>query len=125
MYYCLIYPFLSHGIVVWGQSAEALTRRIFILQKIVLSYTARLKHLGWCRDSFRYLKILTVCSLYIQETILHVEENCNCTVNEQVNTHNTRNNKDCHKYVHNLELYNSKTSVAGCIFCNKLPILYI
>jgi hypothetical protein len=33
----------------------------------------------------------------------------------------TRNNKDYHKYGHNLELYNSKPSVAGCIFHNKLP----
>jgi hypothetical protein len=37
-------------------------------------------------------------------------------VNKQVHTYNTRNNKDYHKYVHNLELYNSKSSIAGCIF---------
>jgi hypothetical protein len=36
-------------------------------------------------------------------------------------THNTRKNKDYHKYVHHLELYNSKPSVAGCIFYKKLP----
>jgi hypothetical protein len=45
---------------------------------------------------------------------------CNCTVNEQVHTYNTRNN-DYHRYAHNLELYNSKPSVADCIFYNKLP----
>jgi hypothetical protein len=67
------------------------------------------------------LKILTVYSLYIQETILYVKEKCNCTVNKQIHTYNTRNNKDYHKYGHNLELYNSKPSVAGCIFYNKLP----
>jgi hypothetical protein len=42
-------------------------------------------------------------------------------VTEQIRTYNTRNNKDYHKYVYNLELYNSKPSVAGCIFYNKLP----
>jgi hypothetical protein len=26
-----------------------------------------------------------------------------------------------HKYVHNLQLYKSKPTVAGCIFYNKLP----
>jgi hypothetical protein len=26
-----------------------------------------------------------------------------------------------HKYVHGVDLYNSKPSVAGCRFCNKLP----
>jgi hypothetical protein len=44
---------------------------------------------------------------------------CNCTVNKQI--HTTINNKDYHKYGHNLELYNSKPSVAGCVFYNKLP----
>lgn len=42
-------------------------------------------------------------------------------VNKQVHTHNTRNNNDYHKLVQNLEFYNSKSSVAGCIFYNKLP----
>jgi hypothetical protein len=57
----------------------------------------------------------------MQETILYVEEKCNCMVNEQIHTYNTRNNRAYHKHVHNLELYNSKPSVAGCIFYNKLP----
>jgi hypothetical protein len=101
----LIYPLLSYGIVVWGYSSKALTR-IFILQERAVRYTAGLKHLESCRDSFRNLNILTVYLLYIQETILYVKEKCNCT--KQIHTYNTRNNKDYHKYVHNLELHNSK-----------------
>jgi hypothetical protein len=104
LYYGLIYPFLSYGIIVWGQSAKALTRRIFILQKRAVRYIAGLKYLESCKDNFRYLMILTVYSLYIQETILHVKEKCNCTVNQQIHTHNTRNNKDCHIYGYNLEI---------------------
>jgi hypothetical protein len=74
-----------------------------------------------CKKSFRNLNILTVYSLYIQETILYVKKKWNCTINKQIHTHNTRNNNDYHIYGHNLELYNSKPSVAGCIFYNKLP----
>jgi hypothetical protein len=118
LYYGLIYPFLSYGIVVWGQSAKALTWRIFILQERAVRYTAGLKHWESHRESFKHLKILIVYSLYIQETILYVIEKCNCTLNKQVHSHNTRNNKDYDKYVHNLELYNSNPSVAGCIFYN-------
>jgi hypothetical protein len=67
--------------------------------------------------------MLTVYLLYIQETILYVKKKCNCTVNKQIHTHNTRNNNNnnYHKCGHNLELYNSKPSVASCIFYNKLP----
>jgi hypothetical protein len=82
-----------------------------------------LKQLESCRDSFRQLKILTVYSLYIQETLLYAKEKGNCAVNKQVYTYNKRNN-DYHKYVHNipnLELCNIKPLIAGCIFYNKLP----
>jgi hypothetical protein len=47
-------------------------------------YTAGLKQLESCRNSFRQLKILTVCLLYIKERILYAEEKCNCAVNKQV-----------------------------------------
>jgi hypothetical protein len=70
LYYGLIYPLLLYGIVVWGQSAKALTRRIFTQQKKAVRYTARLKQQESRSDSFRQLKILTVYSLCIQETIL-------------------------------------------------------
>jgi hypothetical protein len=33
LYYCLIYPHLSFGIIVWGQSAKTLTRRILYSKK--------------------------------------------------------------------------------------------
>jgi hypothetical protein len=53
--------------------------------------------------------------------ILYVKEKCNCTVNKQIHTHNTRNNKDYHIYGHNVEIYNSKPSAAGYIYYSKLP----
>jgi hypothetical protein len=119
LYYGLICPLLLYGTVVWRHSAKALTIRIFVPQKGAVRYTAELKHLESCRNTFINLKILTVYSLYIKETILYVKEKCDCMVNEQI--HITRNNKDYHKCGHNLELYNSKLSVASCIFYNKLP----
>jgi hypothetical protein len=72
LYHGLIYPLLSYGFAVWGHSATANTTRIFALQKGAVRYTAGLKHLESCRNSFRNLNILTVHSLYTQETILYV-----------------------------------------------------
>jgi hypothetical protein len=46
LFYGLIYPLLSYGIVVWGHSAKALTRLIVILQKRAVRYTAGLKKPG-------------------------------------------------------------------------------
>jgi hypothetical protein len=72
LYYGLIYHFLLYGIVAWGHSTKVNTTRIFALQKRAVRYTAGLNHLELCRNSFRNLKILTVYSLYILETILYV-----------------------------------------------------
>jgi hypothetical protein len=33
LYYCPIYPFLTYGIVVWGQYAEALIKRLLFFKK--------------------------------------------------------------------------------------------
>jgi hypothetical protein len=76
----------------WGQIMKA------------VMHTAGLKQRESCRDSFKQLKILAVYSLYNQETIICAKQKCNCAVNKQVHTSNTRNN-DYPKYVHNWELY--------------------
>jgi hypothetical protein len=70
----MIYPLLSYGIVVWEHSAKGNTTRMFALQKRAVRYTAGLKHLESCRNNFINLNILTVYSLYIQETILYVKK---------------------------------------------------
>jgi hypothetical protein len=119
MLYCgLIYPLSAHEIV-WGQVVKALIRRIFTLQNWAVRYTVGLKQQESFRDGSRQLKILTVYSLFVQETILYAKVKCNCVVNKQVHICNTRNNNDYHRYVHNLELHSSKPSEAGCIFYNK------
>lgn len=58
--------------IVWGQSAKALTGLIFTLKKKGegVKYMAWLKEPKLHRDSSRQVKILTLFSLYIQETIV-------------------------------------------------------
>jgi hypothetical protein len=79
---------------------------LICVQKRAVRYTAGLKPLESCRDSFKQLKILTVYLLYILQTILYVSNKCNCTVNKQIHSYNTRNNSDFH-YV--------------CIIWNSIP----
>jgi hypothetical protein len=42
-------------------------------------------------------------------------------VNKQLHAYDTRKNNDYHKYVHSMDLYSSKHSVAGYRFYNKFP----
>jgi hypothetical protein len=71
-------------------------------------------------ERVRQLSILTLYLLYTQESILYANE-CDYAVNKQVHAYNTRYNDGYHSYIHNLELYDSKPTVAGCIFCGILP----
>jgi hypothetical protein len=95
-----------------GHSAKAFNKRIFVLQKRAVRYIAGLKYLESCRNSFINLKILTVYSLYIQETILYVRKKCNFTPNEEIHI-----TQEITKTVIDMVTI----SVVGCIFYNKLP----
>jgi hypothetical protein len=100
----------------YGEGANIFTRRIFILQKTAVRYTAGLKHLESCRGSFRLLQILTVYPLHIQETVVYGKQKCKCTVN--IYTWNSRNS---YKYIYRIRICNCKSWVTGHIFYNKLP----
>jgi hypothetical protein len=56
--------------------------------------------------------------LYVEETIIHPKEKCNYAENKQVHICNTINN-DYHRNAHNFEYYNSKPSLADCIFYTR------
>jgi hypothetical protein len=71
-----------------------------------------------CSKSFISLHILTLFSLYIYETILFVNEKGNCMTNHKFHAHNTL---DYHQYVHKLGIHNSRPTIAGGKFYNKLP----
>jgi hypothetical protein len=68
-------------------------------------------------DSRAFGRPIWVFNLHSQDKAIHSRNNLtskemfNCAVNKQVHTYNIRNNYD---YIHNLELYNSKPSAAGC-----------
>jgi hypothetical protein len=116
-----VYPFLSYGVTVWGHSARKYMKRVFTLQKMVVRCIAGLKPTVSCRESFISLSILTLFSLYIYETILFVDEKGNCMTNDKFHAHNTISSLDYHQYVHKLGIHNSRPTIAGGKFYNKLP----
>jgi hypothetical protein len=73
-----------------GHCAKTHIKRIFTLQRRAVRYIARLEPLESCIDSFIQLKILTLYSLYIKETILYLKEKSNCMVSKQLHACDTR-----------------------------------
>jgi len=59
--------------------------------------------------------------LYIQKTILYVDEKSRYVTNDQIHTYDTRIRLiSAHQRTHKFEL-DSESAVAGSNFCNKLP----
>lgn len=71
-YFALVQSHLAYGVLLWGGSAEA--RRAFIEQKKAIRVMVRAGPRAHCRDLFRSLGILTLPSLYIYVTCLHVRK---------------------------------------------------
>jgi hypothetical protein len=69
LYYGFIYPLLAYGI--YGDRVQRHSLDKYLpLKTRAAKYRARLKQPESSRYSFKQLWLLTVCSLYIQETML-------------------------------------------------------
>jgi hypothetical protein len=107
--------------MVWGDSARKYTKRVFTLQKKVVTCIVGLKHTDSCREGFISLCILTLFPLYVYKTIVFVNEKSNCMTNDKFHAHNTRSSLHYHQYVCKLGIHNSRLTIAGGKFYNKLP----
>lgn len=119
-YYALFESHLRYGIATWGGAATTNLERVLIQQKRAIRCLADLNYQDSCRESFKHLQILTVTSLYIQETILHT-----VTTKQQrqqdIHHYNTRFTSNFTLPPHHLSLFEKKPSYKGSLFYNHLP----
>jgi hypothetical protein len=73
-----------------------------------------------CTEVFKNLKILSIFSLYILETILYTVKS-NQTRMGNIHIYNTRNRPNFLPNTHHLNLFEKKPSYKGVIFYNQLP----
>jgi hypothetical protein len=106
--------------MIWGPCPKKVYKKSFYITKRVIRYTAGLKHTDLFWRSFIKLKILTLYSLFIYETILFVRQIGNCKTNDTVHSHSTKSFLNYSQYLHNLDVYNCRPTVAGDKFYNVL-----
>jgi hypothetical protein len=63
IYFAYIHSIMTHGNIVWGNSSY--TIKHFRVQRNVIRIMMGLKKRDSCRDSFKEMKILPLCSQYI------------------------------------------------------------
>lgn len=121
VYYGVVQPHLSYGIIFWGSCAEIRLLRVFVLQKTAIRVICNLTHKTPCRKYFQNMKILTLPSLYIFETIIYCVSKCNLVQGYDVHSHNTRSNITYRTDSHRLQIFEKLPMQAGIKFLNKLP----
>lgn len=88
-YFALVHSHLSYGVLLWGGSAES--RRAFVTQKKAIRVMVNRSTSEPCRDWFRLLKILTLPSLYILYSCVHVHGLASSLLTRaDVHSYNTR-----------------------------------
>jgi len=121
VYYGLIQSHLSYGIIFWGKCAESRLLRAFVLQKTAIRVICNLTSRAPCKKHFQNLKIFTLSSLYIFNTILYCVNKCNLVQGHDVHLHNTRSNILYRQESHRLELFEKLPKQAGIKLLNRLP----
>lgn len=119
-YYSLFEAHLRYGLVAWGGTTATNLQRILIIQKRAIRTIKGLGPQDSCREAFKELKILTVISLYILHTILHVTNSPQNRLEDQ-HHYDTRNKHNFILQTHHLSVFEKKPSYKGALFFNTLP----
>jgi hypothetical protein len=90
IYFAYIHSIMTYGIIFWGNSSY--TIKLFRIQKI-MRIMMGLKKRDSCRDSFKEIKILPLCSQYIYSLMQYIVNNMHFfTRNTEVHNIDTRQN---------------------------------
>jgi hypothetical protein len=120
VYFSNFHSLLSYGIIFWGNSSHSDT--IFKLQKRSIRIILRVGNNVTCRELFRRVNILPICSQYILSLLLFVVKNINMfTLNSTVHSINTRCCFDLHLPAVHLTKVQKGIYYSGAKVFNSLP----
>jgi hypothetical protein len=93
IYFAYIHSIMTYGIIFWGNSPYSI--KLFRIQKKVVRIMMGLKKRDSCRDSFKEMKILPLCSQYIYSLMQYVVNNRHLfTRNSEIHNIGTRQNNN-------------------------------
>jgi hypothetical protein len=75
IYHAHVHSIMSNGIICWGNSPGA--KQVFKIQKKIIRIITHLRHRDSCKEIFKNLQIMTLCSQYIFSIMLFVVNEVN------------------------------------------------
>ena len=117
-YYGCFHANLNYGVLLWGNSTNAL--KIFKLQKKAIRILCRADSRDHCKPLFKLLKIMPLPSLYIYNCAVHIHKHKENFIKfSDIHTHYTRHSNHIRPMRYEKELH-KRNSVDVNIY-NKLP----
>jgi hypothetical protein len=112
---------MKHGINFWGDSNNS--RKIFILQKKIITIMASVKPRTSCRSLFKRLESLTIlCGFIFSVTNFTVNSQEHFKSNSASHSVNTRNNThNLHRPAANLSCFQKHAYYSGINIFNNVP----
>jgi hypothetical protein len=139
IYRCLILPYITYGLIVWGHASKRYVNKILILQKRALRLIYLKKYKEHAIPLFIESKILPINMLYIKTVcnLMHDVSNESCSSSipdcfihsRQIHDHNTRhcvsknyyikNIQDLQKQIHHSQELEQKYGIIFPLMCVK------
>lgn len=121
MYFAKFYSIMCYGIIFWGGYQTA--TRVFTLQKLVIRNIYLLPFRSSCRQIFIKEKLLTLTSLYIYYTVLHIRDQLHTLpTHSDLHQYNTRGKNNILVPKVNLNKSKYNPFIMGSKFYNHLPL---
>lgn len=121
IYFAYFESKLRYGIMFWGGDSKSII--LFRLQKKVVRLITGVPKYTSCRPIFKRLKILTITSLYIYETLCFLKKhNQNLKFRSEIHEYNTRSRNDLYQQYCNTCNYQKSVLNIGTKLFNKLPL---
>ena len=118
-YFSLFHSHISYGLLIWGHTATL--QRIFRLQRRAIRIVAGLQYRDDCRNAFTQLRVLTLPSLYVFQSLKYVHGNIQrYHRNADVHGYSTRGVQDIRGARFRLERSRNAFNYHGITYYNKL-----
>lgn len=120
-YYAIIESHLRYGICFWGSCSDNLFNSVFLLQKRAIRYLCGAKPRESCRPLFLSHGILTLCCLFVLETVCLVFRKYKLEL-ELMGRYSTRQDRLLRLPIPRTELIRGSIIYGGKKLFNRLPL---
>jgi hypothetical protein len=119
IYFSYVHYIITCGIIFWGNLSYSM--KIFTIQRKITRIITNSRNRNSCRELFKKLKILSLCSQYTFSLLLYIMHNKQLFMTDlEIHKVSTRASTNLHRPISNLTKF-KKGAYSGIKIFNHLP----